>query len=142
MVEIVPLLISFLIAYIGVSTLGFGLYLVISKVRGTSPWDEVEIRENKSYQLTNRWLPLLNLVIWTLAAWYYFSNVDPSWANIYALAAIWLAAVVVIDYVAFVLIKHPLSADHRGFYLGQGIWIYLTYLAVFTAPIICGLLLV
>lgn len=118
MIEVITLFISFLIAYVGVSTLGFGLYLIISKVRGTSPWDEVEIRENKSYQLTNRWLPLLNLMVWTLAAWCYFSNVEPSWPNVYVLSAVWLVAAIIVDYVAFVLIKHPLSADHRGFYLG------------------------
>ena len=36
MIAIIPLLVSFLIAYIGVSMFGFGLYLVISKMRGTS----------------------------------------------------------------------------------------------------------
>jgi hypothetical protein len=128
--------ISFLSAYVGVSILGFTLYILISLIRGTSPWDAIEISENLSYQITNRWLPLLNLLVWFTTAWYCFSNIDASWFNVLKISLIWFVSAVIVDYVAFVLIKHPLSADHRGFYLGQGIWIYLTYLSVFISPVL------
>lgn len=134
--EIIPLLLSFLIAYAGVSVLGFALYLLISRSRGTSPWDEVDVRHNSSYKFTQRFLPLINLVVWTASAWFYFFYVDTSYANAFGLGFMWLVGALLVDYAGFVLIKHPLSVDHKGFYVDQFPWIYFTYLAVFVSPFI------
>lgn len=136
MLEIVPLILSFAIAYVGVSALGFGLYLTISRLKGASPWDEVEVRHNASYQLAQKFLPLLNLVMWMVAAWFYFSYVDATYGNALLVGLVWLIVAVAVDYGGFVLIKHPLSVDHKGFYVGQFPWIYFTYLAVFASPLL------
>jgi hypothetical protein len=125
---------TFLLAYVLVSALGFGLYLIISRVRVTSPWDEVEVHANRSYQIAQRFLPLINLIVWTLCAWLYFAwtRAEDSVAVWIALA--WLIAAVIIDFIVFVAIKTPLSVDRKSFYIGQFPWIYLTYIAVFVAP--------
>ena len=136
MLEAIPLILSFVLAYVGVSLLGFGLYLVISRARGTSPWDEAEVRHNTSYQLAQKFLPLINLVVWIVSAWFYFSYVDVSYANALSLAIVWLIVAAVVDYIGFVLIKHPLSVDHKGFYVDQFPWIYFTYAAVFVSPLL------
>lgn len=136
MLEIIPLILSFVIAYVGISELGFGLYLTISWLKGTSPWDEVEVRSNVSYQLTQKFLPLMNLAVWVAAAWFYFSYADVSYANALLLGLVWLVVAVAVDYIGFVLTKHPLSVGHKGFYVGQYPWIYFTYAAVFVSPLL------
>ena len=141
MLETIPFILSFVIAYVGVSVLGFGLYLAISRIRRTSPWDEVEVRHNVSYQVAQKFLPLINLGVWTVCAWLYFSYADVSYANALALGIVWLIVAAIVDYIGFVLIKHPLSVDHKGFYVDQFPWIYFTYLAVFISPLLCVWLL-
>ena len=136
MIEIFPFIGAFLISYIGVSIVGFGLYLIISKVRGTSPWDEVEVRHNVSYQITSRFLPLINLIFWVVSAWFYFSFSEATLGNALLVGTTWLVVAAALDYIAFILIKHPLSVDHKGFYIDQIPWIYLTYVAVFISPIV------
>ncbi len=136
MIEVTALLVLFIVAYIVVSTLGFGLYLIISRVKGTSIWDMLEIKDNKAYQLTQKFLPLLNLVVWTVCSYVYFSIASDD--HLFTIALIWLIGALVVDYVGFVLIKHPLSVDHKGFYIGQFPWIYFTYAAVFAAPFIAS----
>lgn len=125
------------VAYAVVSALGFGLFLVISAVLESSPWAAVEIRDNRGWQLTAKVLPLLNLIVWTASAVVYFRRFESiSWRSALELAGYWFAIVVIIDYLAFVLPRHSLSADANGFYLGQGLWIYLTHAAVFAGPLL------
>jgi hypothetical protein len=129
------IIVSFLIAYIGVSVLNFGLYLVISQIIGTSPWDETAVKDNTAYNLTEKFLPLINLVVWTLCAGIYFKGrrvLETS--ESFKVGIFWLVPALIIDLVGFVLIKHPLSVDAKGFYVDQFPWIYLTYIAVFVAP--------
>lgn len=140
MIDMVTFLLLFLAAYIGVSALGFGLYLLISKAKGTSPWDEVEVKDNSSYQLAQKYLPLINLIVWTMCAWVYFSYVAGSTQSALLLGLLWLIGALLVDYIGFVVIKHPLSLDHKGFYAHQFPWIYFTYFAVFIAPLLAVLL--
>lgn len=96
---------------------------------GQSPWDEVAVRDNIAYQRVAVILPILNLAVWTCAARWYFSGRRlryPAWP----LGLAWLIVALLLDYLAFVVPTHPLSLDHTSFYLEQGPWIYLTYLAV------------
>ncbi|MFH5244390.1 hypothetical protein [Antrihabitans spumae] len=122
-------LLTLVVAYVAVSTLGFGIYLGVAAVMGQSPWDEVAVRDNIAYQRVAVILPILNLAVWTCAARWYFSGRRlryPAWP----LGLAWLIVALLLDYLAFVVPTHPLSLDHTSFYLEQGPWIYLTYLAV------------
>lgn len=122
-------LLALVVAYVAVSTLGFGIYLVVAGVMGHSPWDEVAVRDNIAYQRVAMILPILNLAVWTCAARWYFSGRRlryPAWP----LGLTWLIVALLLDYLVFVVPTHPLSLDHASFYLEQGPWIYLTYLAV------------
>lgn len=136
MPEIVPLIMSFFIAWIGVPIFGFVLYLAVSRFRATAPWGEVAIRRNVSFKITIKLLPLINLVFWVFSAWIYFSYTGTTIVNALLIGGIWVIVAAMLDYVVFILIKQPLSVDRKGFYIDQAPWIYLTYFAVFISPIV------
>jgi hypothetical protein len=99
-----------------------------------------EPMQNQAYLLSERFLPLLNLVVWGMFALVYFRRrvvMDQVTLRREAisLGVFWLAAAVVVDYVGFVLIKNPISLSPHDFYVGQFPWIYLIYVAVFFAPV-------
>lgn len=127
---------TFLVAYALVSLFFFGLFLIILQVIGQSLWLEVEVADNPAYNLAERFMPLVNIVVWIFCAWLYFRGRTSGTYNEAAkLGLLWLIPAAIIDYVGFVLIQHPLSADAYGFYVAQFPWLYLTYIAVFIAPL-------
>jgi hypothetical protein len=50
------------------------------------------------------------------------------------LASLWLTAAIVVDFVAFVLIKNAWSLTPREFYIDYQPWITLIYLSIFVSP--------
>jgi hypothetical protein len=87
-----------------------------------------------SYVVSERFYPLLNLVVWTAFSALYFRRSTPSMREALGLGAAWLALALVVDYAAFVAIEHPFSLDARDFYIEQFPWIYLIYAAVAVSP--------
>jgi hypothetical protein len=130
------MLITFILAYILVSSFGFCFYLIISNHLGSSPWDEVEVRHNIAYMQTEKYLPLINLIVWLICTGIYFKHVKINLFTAFTLGITWLVIALLVDYIGFVLIKHPLSVDAKGFYIDQFPWIYLTYVSVFSSPVI------
>jgi hypothetical protein len=122
----------FVAAYVAVTVLGIALSLSIGVI-GHMP-QTVEPMQNQAYLLSERFFPLLNLIVWGLFAWIYFRRRVAAREEAFLLGAFWLVVAVVVDYVGFVLIKNPISLSPHDFYVGQFPWIYLIYVAVFFAP--------
>src|SRR5882762_4208456 len=96
--------------------------------------------QNQAYLLSERFLPLLNLLAWGLFSWIYFRGrigALRTHREALRLGAFWLAVALVVDYVFFVLIKNPISLSPHDFYIGQSPWIYLIYVAVLISPLCC-----
>jgi hypothetical protein len=137
-------IVTFVLAYIVVTILGIALSVSIGIV-GHMP-ESAEPMKNEAYLISERFLPLLNLVVWGMFAWVYFRGLVGGRERMslrkeaWALGIFWLAAAVVVDYVGFVLIKNPISLSPHDFYIGQFPWIYLIYVAVLFSPF-CYLML-
>ncbi|WP_203718282.1 hypothetical protein [Asanoa siamensis] len=113
------------------------MYLIISQAMGSSPWDQVEVKDNDAYNLTERYLPLINLAVWTACAALYFRRPQAVTTNAaLRLGFFWLALAVLADWIGFVVLEHPLAVDAEGFYVAQAPWLYMTYAAVFVAPLL------
>lgn len=131
--------VAFLTAYITITILGTLLSFGIAAVWRLPP--STQPMQNKAYLLSEPFLPGLNLVVWMFCSWIYFRRTSESSArraDTLILGAFWLLVALPLDYMAFVLIKTPLSLSPFDFYVGQFPWIYLIYLAVFTAPFCYG----
>jgi cytochrome bd-type quinol oxidase subunit 2 len=126
------------LAYVLVTILAVALSVSIGIVGHFT--ETAEPMQNQAYLLSERFLPLLNLVVWGIFAWIYFRRrvaVDQISLRKEAisLGSFWLILAMVVDYVGFVLIKNPISLSPHDFYVGQFPWIYLIYVAIFFAPI-------
>lgn len=128
--------VAFLLAYIAITILGTALSLGLQSLEHTSP--TAEPLQNPAYVLSERFLPLMNLMVWMAASWLYSRKAPPGHLlarDAIALGVFWLAIALPLDFVAFVLIKTPISLSPRDFYVGQFPWIYLIYLAVLVSPL-------
>lgn len=135
---------TFIVAYIVVTVLAIALSISIGMVGHLPP--SAEPLQNQAYLLSERFLPLLNLLVWGTFAWVYFRGRTKTdrvalRGEAFALGAFWMVAAIVVDYVGFVLIKNPISLTPHDFYVGQFPWIYLIYVAIFFAPLCESLLL-
>lgn len=131
-------IVTFVLAYVAVTILAIALSFLIGAV-GHMPQSD-EPMKNEAYLVSERFFPLLNLVVWGMFAWIYFRGrmgnreLTGLRREAWALGVLWLAAAVVVDYVGFVLIKNPISLSPHDFYVGQFPWIYLIYVAVLFSP--------
>jgi len=129
-------ILTFALAYIAVTILGIALSLSISAI-GHIP-QTAEPMQNAAYLLSERFLPIMNLLVWMLFSWMYFQKrprISTSHRQAFFLGAFWLLVALVVDYVGFVLIKNPISLSPHDFYIGQFPWIYLIYIAVLISPL-------
>jgi hypothetical protein len=149
---------TFLLAYIVVTILAIAFSVTIGIALNLPQTPEP--MQNQAYLLSERFLPLLNLVVWGFFAWVYLGRRTHSQrskvqdkarsetrsttqsetrsdtrSEAIALGTFWLTAAAAVDYLFFVLIKNPLSLTPHDFYMGQFPWIYLIYSAIFLAPI-------
>ena len=127
----------FIPAYIVVTILAIALSVAIGMIGHLPP--TAEPLQNQAYLLSERFLPLLNLLVWGMLAWVYFRGRTTDRLALrreaFALGAFWMVTAIVVDYVGFVLIKNPISLTPHDFYIGQFPWIYLIYVAIFFAPL-------
>ena len=127
---------TFILAYLVITVLGTALSLIIGAVLHT-PSTDLPL-QNAAYVLSEKFLPLLNLLVWMTFAWVYFkkrtNTTDPHKESL-ALGAFWLAVALPVDFIGFVIIKSPISLSPRDFYIGQFPWIYLIYITVFVSPL-------
>jgi len=127
---------TFILAYLVITVLGTALALTIGAILHT-PATDLPL-QNAAYVLSERFLPLLNLLVWMTLAWVYFkkpsNRADPR-KEALALGAFWLAVALPVDFICFVVIKSPISLSPYDFYIGQFPWIYLIYIVVFVSPL-------
>src|SRR5258708_4318281 len=119
-----------------------GFSLLLGALVDTSP--VASPLQDPGYLLSEKFLPLLNLIVWTSFSLVYFkkrTNGPSQRKEALALGAFWLAMALPLDFLAFVVIQNPLSLSAHDFYIGQFPWIYLIYLAVFISPV-CGTVLI
>ncbi|HMH14764.1 MAG TPA: hypothetical protein VK578_16820 [Edaphobacter sp.] len=127
----------FLLAYLVVTVVATAFSMgVESAMHVTGP---VAPMENPAYRVAQRFLPLLNLVVWMgFAGMYFKKRLGDELAmrrEAFVLGLFWTVAAMVVDYVGFVLIKNPISLSPHDFYIGQFPWIYLIYVAVLVSPL-------
>lgn len=126
---------TFLAAYVVITILAFGLYLIIAAIMGVSQTDPFDIRNDPAYTLAEKLYPLLNIFVWMAFAWAYFKKaVNPTLKQAWQLGLFWLAIAVPLDLIYFVLVPNPLQVSAYGFYVEQFPWIYLTYVVVAISP--------
>jgi len=130
--------VMFILAYIVVTVLAIALSVFIGVVGHMPP--TAEPLQNQAYLLSERFLPLLNLLVWGMFAWVYFRGRTKTdrlalRGEAFVLGVFWMVTAIVVDYVGFVLIKNPISLTAHDFYVGQFPWIYLIYVAILIAPL-------
>jgi hypothetical protein len=131
----------FVLAYLVITVLAVALALALEAAMNAPPTQAMVF--SPSYVLSEKFYPLLNLLVWTTFAWVYFkprSDDSGRLREALHLGAFWLGLALVVDYVAFVYFKHPYSLSAHDFYVGQFPWIYLIYVALFASPAVYVLL--
>ena len=126
----------FVVGYVAINILAVGLSLTLESLMHVK--NPASPTENPAYVLAEKFIPLINLAVWTAAGGLYFRKQTASAASsreAWMLGAAWLVASVIVDFVGFVVIRNPLSLTPREFYVGQFPWIYLIYLTVLVGPI-------
>jgi len=128
-------IVTFVVAYVAITILGTALSLACSAMLGAPM--TAEPMQNAGYLLSERFLPMLNLLVWMALSWAYFKGrrIDElARREALRLGIFWLALALPIDFACFVCIKSPISLSTHDFYVGQFPWIYLIYIAVLVSP--------
>jgi len=136
-------LIYFSIAY-GVVTVLATATTVTYGIIYHSPQPEelgVSLLKAPSFTATVPYHVLIMLVVWPVFSWVYFRKRQQEIQGkevmeTLRLSFFWLAAAMIVDFVCFVLIKHPYSLTPHEFYVEYQPWISLIYISIFLSPFI------
>lgn len=129
-------IIYYLIAYFVVTLIGFlhtvfNIYVRHYGSVKTSPG------MGEAYEKTKPFHPLYNLLVFPIFAWLYFLSINNLSLGVALLVGlVWLSFTIVIDFIGWVLIKHPWSLSFKEFYVDYQPWITLTYLVIFLSPLL------
>ena len=101
----------------------------------------VSLLKAPSFVATVPYHVLIMLLVWPVFAWVYFrkrrqENQYKEVMETLRLSFFWLAAAVIVDFVCFVVIKHPWSLTPHEFYVEYEPWISLIYISIFLSPLI------
>jgi len=125
---------TFCVAYLTITVVAAGLSIAFEAWLQPPPTaDKVH---SASYVVSERFYPLLNLVVWTAFSALHFGGRAVATRAALALGGLWLGIAVVVDYLAFVAIEHPYSLNAHDFYIEQSPWIYLIYAAIVASPLL------
>src|SRR5258705_9244996 len=141
-------LIYFFAAYSVVTVLATATSVTYGIIYQTPQPEElgVSLLKAPSFVATVPYHVLIMLLVWPVFAWVYLRkrqprNRDGELGESLRLSFFWLAAAMIVDFVCFVIIKHPWSLTPHEFYIEYEPWIGLIYTAIFLSPLIClGLL--
>lgn len=130
---------TFVGAWLAMDVIGTVSYMLLSLVMtGSLPGAPAgaAIVHDPVWQMSNRVLPVLNLVVWVAAAvWYQRRPRTPgSMPEAWQLGVSWLVLALPLDLLHYVVIPTPLTIGATAFYVDQAPWIYLIYAIVVTAP--------
>jgi hypothetical protein len=136
-------LIYFFVAYGVVTVLATATTITYGIIYHTPQPEElgVSLLKAPSFVATVPYHVLIMLLVWPVFAWVYFrkrqqENRDKEVRETLRLSFLWLAAAVIVDFVCFVLIKHPWSLTPHEFYVEYEPWISLIYISIFLSPLI------
>lgn len=138
-----PAIILFLVAYIIITILAYGISYAAAEMFSLPSYQELGLTlfEDPAFVMTVPYHLLINLVIWTLFAYLYIKKsmqhglILKESVN---LGLFWLILAMIVDVIAFVLIKSPYSLTARQFYIEYQPWITITYLLVILGPLLAG----
>jgi len=126
----------FVLGYIVVTILAIALAMSVEAVMQSGYTGKMVL--NPAYIISQRFYPLINLIVWIPVSWVYFrtrkDDLDLH-KEAKTLGIFWLALALLVDLVGFVLIKNPISLSPYDFYVEQFPWIYLIYAAILLSPI-------
>ena len=134
-------LVCFLAAYSAVTVLATALTLTYGWINHSpQPQDlGVGLLQAPAFVATVPYHVVIMLVVWPGFAWLYFRRGgqfagrkdvrETLW-----LSLTWLGGAVLVDYVCFVLIRHPWSLTPHEFYIDYEPWIGLIYVAILASP--------
>lgn len=128
----------FILAYIIVTILAYGSSYAAAAMYNLPSFQELGLTmfEDPAFVMTVPYHLLINLVIWTLFAWIYLRK-SPGKQSV-SLGIFWLILAMIVDLIAFVLIKTPYSLTARQFYIDYQPWITITYILVLVSPLLAG----
>ena len=136
-------LIYFFVAYCVVTVLSTATSLTYEMIYHPPAPEElgVGLLQAPSFTATVQYHVLIMLLVWPVFAWIYFRNrpqesLREEVMETLRLSFLWLAAAMIVDFVFFVLIKHPYSLTPHEFYVEYQPWISLIYLSIFLSPLI------
>ena len=136
-------LIYFFIAYGVVTVLATATTITYGIIYHSPQPEElgVSLLKAPSFVATVPYHVLIMLLVWPVFAWVYFrkrrqENQYKEVMETLRLSFFWLAAAVIVDFVCFVVIKHPWSLTPHEFYVEYEPWISLIYISIFLSPLI------
>ena len=127
----------FLLGYVLVTILAIALAMSVEVIMQPNHTGKMVL--NPAYILSQRFYPLINLLVWIPISWIYFKaprGDSDLRSEAWTLGAFWLALALIVDLVGFVIIENPISLSPYDFYVGQFPWIYLIYAAILLSPIL------
>lgn len=127
----------FLTCYVIVTILASAISIIYAIIYKTpAPPPGITVLKSASFVATVPYHVLLMLIVWPFFAWIYFrrsGNATTS-AEAWQISFLWLLSAIVLDFVGFVLIRHPYSLTPHEFYIDYQPWITLIYCAIFLSP--------
>jgi len=136
-------LIYFFTAYLVVTVLATATSLTYGIIYHSPQPEElgVSLLKAPSFTATVPYHVLIMLVVWPVFSWVYFRKRQQEIQGkevmeTLRLSFFWLAAAMIVDFVCFVLIKHPYSLTPHEFYVEYQPWISLIYISIFLSPFI------
>src|SRR5262249_3931346 len=113
-------LVLFVLAYVAISAVGIGAYLLVAALMGSPPSQALSanssaegfrLQDLTGYPEAQRFFPLENLMVWSLFAWWYFRGKRLSRAaDALPLAAVWAGLAISVDFLAAVAL--PIVFGH------------------------------
>ncbi len=121
----------FVVTAIGIMHTVFNILVLHMKSMKDSPG------MGEGYEKTKPWHPLYNIIVFPAFACLYFNGLETvTFSNVIATSIIWGTMTIVVDFIGWVLIKHPWSLSLKEFYIDYQPWITLIYIAIYASPLI------
>ena len=127
----------FFAAYIIVSVLATAISVTYAIIYKSAPaMNGTSMMQAPSFVATVPYHVLIMLLVWPFFTRIYFQKRMQQLRETLWLSACWVLTAIAVDFVGFVLIKHPYSFTPYEFYVLYQPWISLIYAAIFLSPFI------
>ena len=96
-----------------------------------------------AYKSTEPYHPLYNIILFPIFSYIYLVQVNPP--NLYqealVIAVSWTGITIIVDWIGWVLIKHPWYMTYKEMYVDYQPWISLIYISIFISPFFAAFML-